>query len=662
MASNSSADATPHAQLKAEAQAELRKAALSKKSNPSEASEATPAPQHRPLYVEVDSAQVKDVLAVLLVLRFINALCVRTFFQPDEYFQALEPAWNIAFGPQSGAWLTWEWQQQLRSSLHPALFGLVYKAAHTLMSGLEVFEPARARILVMLPSLVQSVFAALGDFYTWALATEIYGVESNVPWAAFWMTMVNPWQWYCSTRTFSNSLETTLTIAALYYWPWELVKDAKTSKDGSPLLSDLKSLRASLILAAVAVLLRPTNMLIWLGILILTFTRFTLDGPSPLQAATVFKLVREIVLCGLTVLAISVASDRLYFGFWTFPPYKFLYFNISQSLAVFYGKMPWHYYLSQGIPLLTTTFLPFALVGLYKFGLSLSPYSPSQSGLDILQSNTLRTLAVTAITTVATLSVISHKEVRFIYPLLPLFHILAAPYILGFFTTPSTSPSPTGPVGLRHKLFLANILSINLLLAGYLSLFHQPAPLSVVNFLRTDFERLHPDSLSLNSSVPLSNDTELFALFLTPCHSTPWRSHLVYPALRARALTCEPPLHTAPDSRERATYLDEADRFYAHDEESGTYGLAFLRDEMWPSLVQSEKMARPEDGMPRYIVGFEGIEDVLLRFFSMNGDGWNMGVRLVRVWEGWNGLFNEDWRRRGKLVVWDTGVLDRDYL
>jgi len=46
-----------------------------------------------------------------------------------------------------------------------------------------------------------------------------------------WMTVLNPWQWYCSTRTFSNSLETTLTVAALYCWPWDLLKCAKLSKD-----------------------------------------------------------------------------------------------------------------------------------------------------------------------------------------------------------------------------------------------------------------------------------------------------------------------------------------------------------------------------------------------------------------------------------------------
>lgn len=605
---------------------------------------------------EVLSAQVGDILSVLLAFRFINALCVRTFFQPDEYFQALEPAWSIAFGPDSGAWLTWEWQHQLRSSLHPLIFAAVYKAAYSLMTWLQFFDPFKAFVLVSLPGAVQSVIAALGDFYTWRLATEIYGIESNVPWATLWMTVLNPWQWYCSTRTFSNSLETTLTIAALYYWPWELLKDAKLGKE-EPLRSSssINSLRLSLFLAAIAVLLRPTNILIWLGILTFTVARFTLDGVSPINQGVLGRLVREITLCGLVALAISVVSDRLYFGFWAFPPYKWLYFNISQSLAVFYGKMPWHYYLVQGIPLLTTTFLPFALLGLYKISLSPTPYTPSKSDLTPLQTNTLRTLSSTLLLMVFSLSTISHKEVRFIYPLLPILHILAAPFALSFFTTPSNPSQPTSSstgVTLRHTLFLANLLSINLLLALYLTLFHQPAPLSVLSFLRTDFERLHPTFLSLANPTPQTD--ELFALFLTPCHSTPWRSHLVYPALRARALTCEPPLDTAPNSPEREEYLDEADRFYKKDEE-GKWGVDFLGEEIWPEI---EKEGQRGGEVPRYIVGFEGIEKMLEEFFDEEGVG--MGVTLERVWEGWNGLFNEDWRRGGKLVVWDTGKRKKD--
>ena len=73
---------------------------------------STPSTKPRPtpprkLHPEVIAAQIKDILSALLVFRFINALCVRTFFQPDEYFQALEPAWSMAFGSESGAWLTW---------------------------------------------------------------------------------------------------------------------------------------------------------------------------------------------------------------------------------------------------------------------------------------------------------------------------------------------------------------------------------------------------------------------------------------------------------------------------------------------------------------------------------------------------------------------------
>ncbi|KAK3301591.1 glycosyltransferase family 22 protein [Chaetomium strumarium] len=663
---------------------------------------------HAQMHAQVAAAQVHDVLSLLLAFRFLNALCMRSFFQPDEYFQALEPAWSIAFGSGSGAWLTWEWQHQLRSSLHPAIFGLAYRAVDGVMSFLHLFPPFRAFILVALPGALQSVFAALGDFYTWKLAMDIYGRESNAPWAALWVTVLNPWQWYCSTRTFSNSLETTLTIAALCYWPWEMLAGAEASQTRPLQQRDsVTSLRISLVFAAVAVLLRPTNLLIWLVVLGFSLARLLLTGGSLLPKSTVWVLVREIGVCGVAVLALSLVSDRLYFGFWTFPPYKWLYFNISQSLAVFYGHMPWHYYLSQGVPLLTTTFLPFTLVGLYK-----AASSPSYN-LSTLQSNILRTLAFTTLVMIATLSLISHKEVRFIYPLLPILHILAAPYISAFFTKPpdatptptptnqpaGSTPSQSSPAILRRKLTLAYLLSLNLLLAGYLSVFHQSAPIAVLSFLRSEFERIHPDALAMHPSASSSassssssweneknEEKELFALFLTPCHSTPWRSHLVYPALRARALTCEPPLHTAPGSLERQTYLDEADRFYLLQEGGAAlYGVRFLAEEMWPGLVSSSSSSssqshiqgwrgeEEEEGegkgkgkgkgeeIPRYIIGFEGIEPVLEAFFGLEGPAKGMGVRPRKVWSAWNGLFNDDWRRRGRLVVWDTGVYGDSY-
>lgn len=48
-----------------------------------------------------------DVWKFLIIYRCINACLVRTFFQPDEFYQSLEPAWHMAFGTNSGAWITW---------------------------------------------------------------------------------------------------------------------------------------------------------------------------------------------------------------------------------------------------------------------------------------------------------------------------------------------------------------------------------------------------------------------------------------------------------------------------------------------------------------------------------------------------------------------------
>jgi phosphatidylinositol glycan class B len=156
-------------------------------------------PKGNGLHHLVNEQAAKDAWMMLLVFRCINALAVRTFFQPDEYFQSLEPAWQMAFGPQSGAWITWvsamlsitvttywvsnsqqEWHYQLRSSLHPALFAIVYFLADKAMTLVSLFPQFRAMILAVLPNLVQAYFAAVGDYYTWQLAERIYGTGTKV--------------------------------------------------------------------------------------------------------------------------------------------------------------------------------------------------------------------------------------------------------------------------------------------------------------------------------------------------------------------------------------------------------------------------------------------------------------------------------------------------
>jgi hypothetical protein len=56
---------------------------------------------------QIPRAPTQNILLFLIAFRLVNAFAVRTFFQPDEYFQSLEPAWQIAFGQGQGAWVTW---------------------------------------------------------------------------------------------------------------------------------------------------------------------------------------------------------------------------------------------------------------------------------------------------------------------------------------------------------------------------------------------------------------------------------------------------------------------------------------------------------------------------------------------------------------------------
>ncbi|PZD28072.1 GPI mannosyltransferase 3 [Pyrenophora tritici-repentis] len=469
------------------------------------------------------------VFALLLAFRIVNALTLRTFFQPDEFFQSLEPAWQLAFGANSHACITWEWRSQLRSSVHPALFAAVYRVAAHLAAFWRLSLPAKAELLIATPKVFQAVFAALLDCYTWKLAEKVYGR---------------------GTRT--ALLTTTITSIAMYYWPWQGMSKhgAARTQDKSHIASQdlglLTELRLSLLLAALACILRPTNALIWLAVSI----------PTLWQASQKLRyvLVREVLLCGVVVFAVSLVSDRLYYRVWTLPPLRFLYFNIAQSLAVFYGKNRGDYYFTEGLPLLLTTALPFAAVGLWKSLQGPEPQgsSPVESSEDATGKRILARLAWTSVFMTVVLSLISHKEVRFLYPILPFLHIIAAAPLCNFLPRQAA---------LSRRAVILSLLIANILLASYVSQLHQRGVIDVLAYLRHKHEtrnNLSHTSSSTDTHAAIVTNTTVG--FLMPCHSTPWRSHLVYPELSAWALTCEPPIDI-PTS-ERSAYFDEADEFY----------------------------------------------------------------------------------------------------
>ena len=551
------------------------------------------------------------------------------------------------------------------------MFAAVYKLAETVSNILKLSSPAKAEVLLAAPKTLQAIIAAFGDFYTWKLATLVYGDRSTASWAVLVLTVVSPWQWFCSTRTLSNCLETTLTIVALYNWPWHWSSPEKPENaaqtDEQGLTQSLHEesrgyrgdetvgLRRALLLAAIATILRPTNVLIWLILLLSTalesyksesLVRASGTKRSALLHLTAWQIfptkqeqmvfLRETVLCGGSALLLSLFVDRLFYQEWAFPPLNFLYINVVQSLAVFYGNNNWHYYISEGYPLLLTTALPFAVLGL------ISAFPSTDS------TPTNRHLAIICILVPAALSLISHKEVRFIYPLLPAMHILAASQLASYFgpslTHSTTHPRLTPPYRLTKRIILTFLLTINLIIALYTTTIHNSGLISITHYLRHELESHY--SLS-------STSHNLTAAFLMPCHSTPWRSHLQHPSINAWALTCEPPLNLP--ALEKSTYLDEADAFYSNPSlwiKRHMSRHAPLSFKTRTGVFASEPGRRRTEThltsaghpWPEYLIFFAQLERTLQT--TLQGSGYTECARFF------NSQWHDDWRRRGDVVVW----------
>lgn len=103
-------------------------------------------------------------LMFCLALRMANSLLVQTYFNPDEHWQALEVAHNIAFGYGH---LTWEWKKGIRSYLHPMVFASLYKV-------LALCHLDTPWFMSKAPRLLQSMFCAVGDLYLYKLSNVLF--------------------------------------------------------------------------------------------------------------------------------------------------------------------------------------------------------------------------------------------------------------------------------------------------------------------------------------------------------------------------------------------------------------------------------------------------------------------------------------------------------
>ena len=359
----------------------------------------------------------------------------------------------------------------------------------------------------------------------------------------------------------------------------------------------------------------------------------------------------------------ALVLDRLYYQQWTVPSVRFLYFNLAQSLAVFYGSNRWDYYLTEGLPLLLTTVLPFGLWGIYEsIRYTEGPYA-----------RTRYSLALTTLIAPLILSSISHKEVRFIYPLLPIIHVLAAsPFAryLDWAWTATFGSHVNYQQRINRRLSLFYLILFSIVVSYLATTSHQTAPLTVLEYLRHEYVNSRSDLSTprpyLSGTIGASTRSEdtMTVSFLMPCHSTPWRSHLIFPGIRAWALSCEPPLGIPYE--ERKDYLDEADEFYQDPVIWMNNNLGRpprSREDVLTSMLKNGKKPAPWDGgsgkkmWTEYVVFFEQLEETMKEVLGTTGSRDVQGPskpngEYDECWRGWNSWGHDDWRRKGDIVVW----------
>lgn len=417
----------------------------------------------------------KKVLFCLILWRLISVFVVQTVHVPDEYWQSLEVAHRLAFGY---GYLTWEWIAKVRSYMYPFFISIVYKI-------LSAMSLDYVLALTMLPRILQAIISAYGEyrFYEW----------TKNKWTMY--SLCINWYWYyCATRTLINTTETACTMIALSIFPW---------RD-----SNVRGVRYLWIVGFLC-MIRPTAAIIWLPLCF-----YHLCTSSQNKFTLLCQYCTICIICCLS----SILLDSYCYGTLVISPWEFFRVNVLYRVGDLYGTQHLLWYIFCGLPVLLGCYYIMFLLCIWQIMKHPSSFHRQAIMLIVIGW------------TIGTYSLLSHKEFRFLLPLLPMCIYIC---------TSCKLPYNTKFAKTARKIFLASLIVTNVFPGLYFSLIHQRGSLDVMHILR---ERV----------VNTENVTNV--LFLTPCHATPLYSHL-HLNVPIKILTCE------PNFSNNTNYVDEADMF-----------------------------------------------------------------------------------------------------
>ncbi len=455
----------------------------------------------------------KIFLGLLLFRLFINTYLVQTFFSPDEYYQLIEVSYSIVF-PEKPSTLTWEWvtSNTIRGYLHPIIFAIPLFVCKELLGESLLWKLVTPWTFF---KMVEAFFQACTDYFTIQLGSVLLGQSiktktQKLNWVPMllWHVVLDWFCFYCGVSPFSNSLETCLTTMALYmYYKFE---NATHHVD---------KYWKFLYLAGFAVVVRPTNLFIWIPFLLLR---------RPFSTKDVMMGIAPMVLLWLFI---SIALDTFMYGQFTFVMWNFIQFNVIQQMSHLYGVQPWHWYFTQGLPVI--------------LGFQVIPFLWACKSFKNFTRN-LKFLFLILIYVITVYSVFAHKEFRFIFPIVPICIIYIS---IGTQNLKERSQS-----SFIWKVLVAMYVILNVIIMLYFSLVHQRGTMDVVRVL--------------NDKIP--NEKLTNVLFLMPCHHVPSYAMFASKQVTLRHLDCAP---FAPHTLTRYStwhhyvsnsthYIDESELFY----------------------------------------------------------------------------------------------------
>ena len=472
-----------------------------------------------------DWNKILRVYTYCCAFRLVNAAILDTYFDPDEYYQMVEPAYCLAFFPENYCPAqTWEWKRigdadNLSDNL---LINFV-------MNGM--LGPARTYTSILPLTLFYSILRFTGMDSTYMIAdgprllhaiTMAAPIDTCVWYIGYWLQgkrfanfclFFSLFSWFNAftlVRSFANVQETLAVTLTAALTVRQVVQGHPPTTLGQYVRSAF-----GFFLGGIAVSIRGTAVTAFLpfGLML------------SLRQPTLYKKFEYVLLvCALpavTGLILSICIDRFYFGFWAVPMLGNLHFNLVENKAILYGDHPWHWYFSVGIPVISGLLLPLVLTDLIR----LKPSSPAWK----------RCYWVTAIFYLVALSISQHKEFRYILPVLPFFCIFAANQLnRGTFG---------GPSKLRAIFFIFS----NAVAFVYLGRYHQSGAIHANRFITND----------IRTRKPIVEETIRIDYMTGECHTMPMHSQLHVPPYRfdTRTLDC------SPDCRADPATLCETDAF-----------------------------------------------------------------------------------------------------